>query len=374
MTPVYAMEKKPASTSEYFVYFGTYTGPKSKGIYVSRFDPATGRLSPAVVAAEADSPAFLAVHPTEKFLYAIDEGSDPVRKPGRGVSAYALDRSTGRLTLLNYQTSGGEAPCHLSLDAAGQSVVVANYTGGSVASLPVLADGRLGPLRSLISHEGSSIHPSRQKKPHAHCFTLSPDDRFAFSADLGIDRIVAYRLDAATATLTPAGGPAAAVPPGSGPRHLAFHPTGKFVYVINELLCTLSVFGYDPARGELRAMENLSTLPAGVAVQPNYSTAEVVAHPNGKFVYGSNRGHDTIAVFAVDAVTGKLALVEHQSTRGKTPRHFAVDPAGSWLLAENQDSDTVAVFRIDPVSGRLAAVGEPLAVPSPVCAVFVRAN
>lgn len=371
LSPFFAMETKAAAPREYLVYFGTYTGPKSQGIYRARLDVASGRLSPAELAAEADTPAFLAVHPNGKFLYAIDESADPVRKPGRGISAYRLDPATGNLQLLNHETSGGAGPCHLAIDTGGRSVVVANYTGGSVASFPLLPDGRVGPPRSFLPHAGSSVNPARQKAPHAHGFALSPDDRFAFAADLGIDKVMAYRLDAATATLTPAPVPFATVPPGSGPRHLAFHPSGKFVYVINEMLCTMSVFRYDAARGELSAVETVSTLPPGVAVQREYSTAEVIAHPNGKFLFGSNRGHNTIAVFAVDAGTGKLSLVENQPTLGRTPRHFGVDPTGTWLLAENQDSDTVAVFRIDGRTGHLTAIGKPVAVPSPVSAVFV---
>lgn len=351
------------------VYFGTYTKAPSKGIYRSSLDVATGKLSPAELAVEARDPAFLAVHPQGNVLYAIDESSDPAKTPQQGVSAYALDAKSGGLTLINQQSAGGPGPCHLTVDAEGRCVLVANYSGGSVVALPIGMQGRLGAPLPPQQHRGSSVNPARQKEPHAHQIVVSPDNRYALAPDLGIDRVMVYRLDAAKAALTPA--TPAALPPGSGPRHLAFHPSGQFVYVINELLCTIAAFRYDGARGELKDLQSVSTLPAGESVQKGYSTAEIVAHPNGKFLYGSNRGHNTIAVFAIDATTGRLTPVEHPSTRGKTPRHFAIDPTGTWLLAENQDSGTVVVFRIDPTSGRLTPTGQALEVPSPVCAVFV---
>lgn len=373
-TTMIAAEKKVPAPKEFFVYFGTYTGPKSKGIYRSRLDVATGKLSPAEVAAECSAPAFLAAHPTEKFLYAIDEASDPATKPGRGLAAYSLDQKTGGLVLLNEQTAGGSGPCHLTVDHDGKSVLVANYGGGSVAAVPLQPDGRLGALGTFIQHAGSSVNAARQKGPHAHVIVVAPDNRFALTADLGLDKILVYRLDAAKATLAPNTPAFATVPPGSGPRHLAFHPGGKFVYVISEMLCTMAVFRYDAARGELTDIQNISTLPPGETVKAGTSTAEVVAHPGGKFLFGSNRGHNTIAVFAIDQKTGQLTHIENQPTLGKTPRHFAVDPTGTWLLAENQDSDNVVVFRIDPQSGHLTPTGQSLAVPSPVCAIFVAAR
>ncbi len=357
---------------EYFVYFGTYTNnAKSKGIYRARLDVASGKLSAAEVAAECVDPAFLSLHPSGKFLYAIDERADPVKTPGKGVSAYALDAKTGALTLLNQQGVGGPGPCHLSVDATGKCVLVANYGGGSVAALPIGADGRLGAPATVIQHKGSSVNPARQKEPHAHQIEVSPDNRFAFVPDLGMDKLMVYKLDPAKASLVAHEPAFAALPPGSGPRHLAFHPNGKFAYVINELTCTMSVFAYDARRGAFSDVQNISTLPPGETVQRGQSTAEVIAHPSGKFLFGSNRGHNTIVVYAVDAATGKLTLVEHQSTQGKNPRHFAVDPTGAWLLAENQGSDTVVVFKIDSASGKLTPTGQSLEVPVPVSAVFV---
>ncbi len=363
--------EQPAGAKDQFVYFGTYTKGKSKGIYRARLDAATGKLSPAELAAECKDPSFLAVHPNGRFLYAIDEGSDPAKTPGRGVAAYAIDAKSGALTLLNEQSGGAPGPCHLMVDTIGKCVLVANYSGGSVAVLPLAADGTFSGPATVTRHSGSSVHPTRQKQSHAHAINVSPDNRFALSPDLGIDKVMVYRLDAAKAALAPHTPASIALPPGSGPRHLAFHPTGKFVYVINELLCTMAVFSYDAQRGELKETQTISTLPPGEAMKPAYSTAELMVHPSGKFLYGSNRGHDSIVVFAVDGATGKLTRVENQPTQGKTPRHFALDPSGTWLLAENQGSDSVVVFRIDAKSGRLTPTGQSLDVPAPVCAVFV---
>lgn len=371
LAAVNAAEPKRTGGKEFHVYFGTYTKGKSQGIYRSRLDTESGRLSKAELAIEAADPSFLAVHPRGNFLYAIDEGADPAKKPGRGVLAYALDPQTGALTRLNEQEPGGPGPCHLEVDKTGQTLLVANYSGGSVAALPIGADGRIEKANTVRAHQGSSVNPNRQRQPHAHAINVSPDNRYALVPDLGIDRVMIYRLDAAKSTLAPNEPPSVALPPGSGPRHLAFHLQGKFVYVINELLCTVAVFSYDASRGSLKEVHTVSTLPAGETVERGFSTAEVVAHPGGKFLYGSNRGHDSIVVYEIDAVSGKLTLVQHQPTGGKTPRHFAVDPTGAWLLAENQQSDTVVVFRIDAKTGRLTPTGQTLEVPSPVCAVFV---
>lgn len=371
---VVAADSKAPPPKEFQVFFGTYTGEKSKGIYRARLDVATGKLSPAELAAEARNPSFLAVHPSGFLLYAIDESTDPARTPGRGVRAYGMNGPTGVLTFLNEQSSGSAGPCHLTVGYDGRTVLLANYSGGSVAVLPLDIEGRLGPPAVVSKHVGSSVHPTRQKQPHAHAINVSPDNRYALVPDLGIDQVRIYRFDAAKAMLTPHTPSAVSLPPGSGPRHLAFHPNGRFVYVINELLCTMAVFAYDARRGEMKAVESVSTLPAGTAVQPGFSTAEVAVHPSGKFLYGSNRGHDSIVIYAIDAATGRLTLVQHEPTQGRTPRHFGIDPTGAWLLAENQGSDTVVVFGIDAKTGRLSPTGQRLEVPSPVCAVFVKSK
>lgn len=362
-----------AAPARYLVYFGTYTGPKSQGIYVTRFDATTGKLGMPELAAETKSPSFLAVHPNERFLYAVGEGTMLEGTRSGAVSAFALNKRSGQLSLLNQQPSGGLGPCHLALDSKGRCLLVANYGGGSVASLPVRKDGSLGEPVSTIQHIGASVNPQRQAGPHAHFITADPRDRFALCCDLGLDQVLVYRLDPKRAALIANDPPFATVKPGAGPRHLAFSPNGRFVFVINELASTVAVFAYDARRGTLAERQTVSTLPAGHP-GTNTTCAEIAVHPSGKFVFGSNRGHDSIVTFAVDTKTGVLSHVAHQPTGGRTPRHFAIDPTGQWLLAENQASDTVTVFRIDPRSGRLAPTGQTAAVPSPVCAVFVAAE
>lgn len=360
-----------ASAGDTLVYFGTYTRGGAKGIYRAVLNSETGRLSAPELAAECRDPSFLALHPSGAFLYAIDEASSPEKTPGAGVRGYAIDRRTGELTPLNEQSPQAPGPCHLEVDRTGKALLVANYSGGSVASFPIAADGRLGAAVSVITHEGSSVHPTRQKRPHAHAITVAPDNRFALSPDLGTDRVFAYRLDAARAELKRAEAYATPLPPGSGPRHVAFHPSGRWVYVINELLCTMAAFEYSAADGRLTPVQSLSTLPPGETVRTGFSTAEVAVHPGGRFVYGSNRGHDSIVVFAIDPASGRLTYVENEPTQGKTPRHFGIDPSGRWLLAENQNSGTVVVFAIDGATGRLEPTGHSVAVPAAVCAVFL---
>jgi 6-phosphogluconolactonase len=358
-----------AAGAECLVLVGTYTGAKSQGIYAFRLDLATGKATAPELAAKTQSPSFLALHPNGRFLYAVGEAAKVEGGSGGAVSAFALEAPGGKLTLLNVKPSGGAGPCHLVVDRAGKHVLVANYGGGSVSALAIEADGRLGATTASIQHRGSSVNPRRQEAPHAHSINLDARNRFAFAADLGLDRVLVYRFDAEKGTLAPNDPPGAAVAPGAGPRHFAFHPEGRFAYAINEMHCTVTAFAYDAEKGTLKEVQTLSTLPG--KVEEGHSTAEVQVHPSGKFLYGSNRGHNTIAVFAVDGTKGTLTPVEHQPTRGKTPRNFGIDPTGAYLLAANQDSDTIAVFRIDPASGRLQAQGEPIAVPTPVCVKFL---
>lgn len=359
-----------ASAREFLVYFGTYTGEKSKGIYLSRFNADTGKLSEPQLAAELRNPSFLAAHPKGQFLYAVGELNDFQGKRAGAVSAFALEARTGRLTLLNQQLSGGQGPCHLALDSKGRCVLVANYGSGSVAAFPVQKDGGLAEAAATIQHTGSSVNPQRQTGPHAHHILVDRDDRHALVCDLGLDKVLVYRLDAKLAALVANDPPSAAVSPGAGPRHLTFSPNGKDVYVINELNSTITVFAYDGRRGVLTQKQTISTLPENFS--GNNSCAEIEIHPSGNFLFGSNRGHDSIAVFAVDKASGKLTLIEHESTQGRTPRHFAIDPTGRWLLAENQGTDNVVVFEIDRKTGRLQATGQVVTVGSPVCAVFVK--
>jgi 6-phosphogluconolactonase len=295
-------------------------------------------------------------------------------RPTGSVSGFAIDPASGALAPLNREASGGSGPAHLVVDRAGKNVLVANYGGGSIASLPIGPDGRLRPPASVIEHEGSSVHPKRQTKPYAHSINVDAGNRFAYAADLGADRVFIYRLDADTGTLTPATPPSVTLAPGSGPRHFAFHTSGPYAYVINELALTVTAFRRDERTGALRELQTITTLPAGVAADPAFSTAEVVVHPSGRFLFGSNRGHDSLVVFAIDERTGTLTHVEHEPTQGSTPRGFGVDPTGAFLIAGNQRSDLVVVFRIDQKTGALTPTGHTVKVGSPVSVAFVPAS
>jgi 6-phosphogluconolactonase len=363
--PAVVRAESPGKTR---VYFGTYTGGKSQGIYRSELDLATGALSPPVLAGEAVNPSFLALRPGGKFLYACSEMQSEGKRIG-AVAAFAIDSATGDLKALNKQPSGGGGPCHVSVDPSGSCVLVANYGGGSVSAMPITADGSLGTPGSVVQHTGSSVNKQRQSAPHAHSINPDPAGRFAFAADLGLDKLLVYKLGVADGRLTANDPPFASVDPGAGPRHFAFHPSGKFAYVINEISLTVTAFTYDSAKGVLAPVQTIDTLPPG-AKRDGASTAEVQVHPSGKFLYGSNRGHNTIAVFAIDATTGKLAIVGHQGQDVKTPRNFGVDPSGRFVLVANQDGDSVVVFAVDPATGMLKPTGQKVDVPKPVCVKF----
>jgi 6-phosphogluconolactonase len=351
------------------VYVGTYTGPKSQGIYLLEFDPMAGTLTPKGVVAETPSPSFLAIHPNRNFLYAANEvGSFGGQKTG-SVSSFAIDRASGRLSPLNQQPSGGADPCYITVDPTGKNLLVANYSGGSVEALPIGPDGKLAAPSSLIQHEGSSVNKSRQAGPHAHSIDLDASGKIAIAADLGLDKLLIYRFNPATGRLTPSDPPARSVEPGSGPRHFTFHPDGKHAYAINELSSTINAFDYEPAKGTLVETQSISTRSPGG--KPGNSTAEILVHPSGKFVYGSNRGDDNLAIYSVEPVSGKLTLVGHQSTLGKTPRNFGIDPTGKFLIVANQNSNSVVLFEIDQTTGKLKSMGVPVEVPSPVCVKFL---
>ncbi|NUN49894.1 MAG: lactonase family protein [Candidatus Brocadiae bacterium] len=363
-----ACGEKPTPGNTIAVYVGTSPGSGSVGIYRFDLDRTTGAVSSPELAARATNPSFLAIHPGGRFLYAVAETGESGGKKTGAVVAFAIGEE-GNLTEINRQSSEGAGPCHLVVDKAGKNVLVANYGGGSVACLPIQPDGSLSPASSTRQHTGSSVDPKRQRAPHAHSINLDAADRFAFAADLGIDRILIYRFDADKGLLTPNDPPAGVVAPGSGPRHFTFHPTGAFAYVVNELALTVTAFAYDAEKGALTEVQTITTLP--VEKQAGFSTAEIVCSQDGKFVYASNRGHDTIAIFSVDGATGRLAPVGHESTQGKTPRNFAIDPSGTFLLAENQGSGTIVVFRRDAGTGRLTATGHVAKVGSPVCVRFL---
>jgi 6-phosphogluconolactonase len=359
-----------AEANSRLLYIGTYTGKKSKGIYSARFDSDTGKLSAPELAAETKNPSFLALHPNGRVLYAVGEIDDFQGMKTGAVSAFSIDGQSGKLSLLNQKPSGGGGPCHLCIDKTGKCMLVANYGSGHFAALPVKDDGKLGAPREIIRFNGSSINRERQSGPHAHFVNFDPWNKFALGCDLGLDKVCVWKIEQGATN----GGKLilkypALIKPGSGPRHLAFHPSEPFVYLINEMAATITVFAYDWDTPALRELQTISMLPE--KFEGFKSGAEIQVHPLGKFVYGSNRGHNSIAVFSVDGKSGKLTLVQHQGTQGKTPRHFAIDPTGKWLLAENQDSDNIVIFRIDQETGKLSATGEKVEVGSPVCIQFV---
>ncbi len=361
----------PASTEKYFVYVGTYTaeGSTSKGIYAYRYDPHGSTLTSVGLVAETVNPSFLAIHPNHRFLYAVNETGDYKGQKSGAITAFSIDHATGKLTQLNQVASGGADPCYITVDKNGKYVLVANYTGGSVAVFPVLADGRLGEVSAFIQHTGHGTNPKRQEGPHAHSIDLSPDNRFAIVDDLGLDETLVYKFDSARGSLTLNDPPFAKAAPGAGPRHFAFHPNGKFGYVLDEIGSTVSAFSYDGAGGILRPLQTISSLPKGFAGQND--AAEIEVHPSGKFLYASNRGHDSIAVFVIDQKQGTLTPIEYVPTKGASPRNFAIDPTGKLILAENEKSDNIVVFRIDPQTGRLMPTGKVLDISQPVCVKFV---
>lgn len=359
-----------AAAADYFLYVGTYTNRQSKGIYGWRFNPDHGDLKPLGLVAETADPSFLAIHPTGRFLYAVNEVANFQGQRAGSISAFAINHETGKLRLLNTVSSHGPGPCHLALDHTGKCLIAANYDGGSIAAFPVREDGRLGDASSFFQHGGTVALPQRQGGPHAHAVLIAPDNRFALVSDLGLDQVLSYRLEAARALLTAANPPFVKLAPGSGPRHLAFHPNGRFIYCINEIKPTISTFSY--ANGVLKELQTISTLAS--EFHGENTTAEIVVHPDGEFVYGSNRGEDSIAVFKVDPSNGTLSFLQRVSTGGKTPRNFAIDPNGSYLFAANQNSDTIVLFNIDRHTGRLTPANQTLEAPSPVCLTFVPAN
>jgi 6-phosphogluconolactonase len=359
---------------KYLFYVGTYTeeGSKSKGIYAYRSDADTGQITSLGLAAETTNPSFVALHPNGRFLYAVNEVQNYKGPNSGGVSAFSIDRSTGKLTFLNEVPSRGADPCYITLDRTGKYVLVANYTGGSVAVFPVLEDGKLGEASAFVQHTGHGTNPERQEKAHAHSIDLSPDDHFAMVDDLGLDELLVYKFDSATGSLTPNNPPFTKLDPGAGPRHFALSPSGKFAYVVAEMHSTVTVFSNDEKTGTLHPLQTISTLPKDFTGQND--DAEIEMYPSGKFLYASNRGSDTITEFAIDPGKGTLTPVAYTPTQGKIPRSFEIDPTGNFLFAANQKSDNIVVFRIDPKTGRLTPTGQVLDVGSPVCVKFLKVD
>ena len=364
------IEAKPAAAKSYLVYVGTYTTKTtSKGIYAFRYDANSGKLAPAGIAVETQDPSWVAVHPNGKFLYAVNEAGK-----NSMVSAFSLDAKSGKLTLLNQLPALGEDPCYLSFDHTGKYVFVANYTSGNVVVFPIEADGQLGSATANVHDEGTlGPNKERQEGPHAHWIEASAGNRYAYVSDLGLDRVLIYRFDAASGKLTSPGSNqqgafSATLPPGSGPRHVAFSRNGNFMYVLSEVQSTVTVFAND-AREKYRSVQSISALPKDFSGRND--AAEIAIHPTGKFLYTSNRGHESIALFKIDPGTGKLTAAGDYSIEGKEPRHFAIDPSGNFLLAEDQLSDKIVTFRIDQKTGALAPTGDSVEVPSPVSIAFL---
>lgn len=357
-----AVSEEPAGPAyDHLVYFGTYTRDgASKGIYVSRFDSMSGEVSDPELAAELENPSFLTFHPNGQNLYAVRETDDG------SVHAYLIDRETGKLTAQNAQPTQGGAPCDLQVDSSGQMLAVANYSGGSTIAYRLGADGSLGAPSHFVQHEGSSVH-ERQKAPHAHSIDYSPDNRFLIVNDLGKDQVLRYTIDAAAGTFAPAG--AVDLPPGSGPRHFAFHPSGKLCFTVNEIASTVSSFQYNAETGEMTLVGTVSTLPDDFT--GNNSTAEIRVHPSGRYLYASNRGHHSLALFAIDETTGAVERKANFSTHGETPRCFAIAPGGRYILAANQGTSNVVVFQVNESTGEITGTGRTISVGMPVCVDYL---
>lgn len=365
---IYSQSPNDKNSKEMLVYIGTYTSGKSKseGIYIYKLNLESGALTPYKTVKNVVEPSFLTIDKDKKYLYAVNETVEYEGKQSGAVSAFAINQKTGDLEFLNRQPSLGGAPCYVLVSDNGRFVLVANYVGGNVAVLPVEKDGRLGASIDLVQHSGSGANKQRQEAAHAHSIMLDENNRFAFASDMGIDKVMIYEFDARSGKLKPN---VAQVfyqtKAGAGPRHFAFHRDGKLAFVINELDMTISSLAYDAKRGTLKEVQIVPTLPAGWSGAN--TCADIHVSPNGKFLYGSNRGHDSVVSYRIDAQNGKLEYVGHSSTGGKTPRNFAIEPSGRFLLAANQNSDSIVVFRIDEKSGKLTSTGNAAQVPSPVC-------
>ncbi len=373
LSMILAANAAPAPKSgKYLFHVGTYTqeeGSQSKGIYAYSFDPATGQATSLGLAAETTNPSFVALAPSGQYLFAVNEVGNYKGPNSGGVSAFSVDRASGKLTFINEVASRGADPCYIIVDKSGKYVLVANYTGGSVAVFPILEGGKLGEATAFVQHTGHGADPKRQEGPHAHSIDLSPDSRFAFVDDLGLDEILTYKFDASKGTLTPNDPPFTKLDPGAGPRHFVLHPSGKFAYVVAEMQSTVTALSVDLKAGTLQRIQTLSTLPTDFKGEND--DAEVHVHPNGRFLYTSNRGHDSIVVYAIDPVKGTLKVIEDIPTQGKIPRSFEIDPTGKFLFAENEKSNNIVIFRIDEKTGHLTATGQKLEVSEPVCVKFV---
>jgi len=367
-------------TQDLLVFIGTYTEPilfgtgkilegKGEGIYVFRMDPISGAMAYIRTNTGITNPSYLAFKSDCSHLYVVNELKSYQDQPTGTVSAFAVDSKTGQLTFLNKKPTRGTDPCHLSVDKSGKYVLLANFMSGSVCVLPIQNDGSLDDASDFIQHHGSSIDPNRQQGPHAHAVTLDEANRYAFVPDLGLDKTMVYRFDVAAGKLEQNEASWVAVKPGAGPRHIVFHPSSRYAYLINELDSTIVAYQYNRDQGKLCEIQTISTLP--VDFHGSSTCADLQVSPSGEFLYGSNRGDDSIATYRIDPATGRLTCLGHESTRGKTPRNFAIDPTGNFLLAANQDSDTIVTFRIEPQTGKLRPTGQVTEVPTPVCVKII---
>lgn len=368
-------------SADYMVFVGTYTDPilfgtgkilkgKGVGIYTCRMDPESGELELMRTNSGITNPSYLAFDPTRSNLYAVNELKTYQNKPTGTVSSFSVDTKTGQLTFLNRKPTGGTDPCHLIVDKAGRHVLLANFMSGSISVFPIQPDGSLNDSSDFIQHHGSSIDEKRQQGPHAHAVTLDEANRYAFVPDLGLDKILIYKFDDTSGKLVPREAPSVSVKPGAGPRHVVFHPSSLYAYLVNELDSTVNCYQYNKKKTNLDFVQTISTLPKDF--HGTSTCADLHVSPSGEFLYGSNRGHDSIVIYQIDGRTGRLATIGHESTRGRTPRNFAIDPRGRFLLAANQDSDSIVTFRIDSNSGKLHPTGQVLYIPTPVCVKIIQ--
>lgn len=346
-----------------FVYFGTHRSGTKIGFSLAHFDTDTGALTKPEFLLESPAPAFFTIHPDGRHLYTCNSGS-----PG-AVSAYEIESHTGHLKFLNRVPAGGPDTSYVSLDQTGHYVLAANYSGGNIAVFAIKPDGSLGERTAFVQHTGSSVNPQRQTHAYAHSIIVDPSNRFALVADLGVDKVFVYRFNEKDGSLATNNPPFVNIKPGSGPRHVKFHPNGRWVYVISEIASTVTAFNWDSTNGTLTEFQTVSALPADF--KGTNTCAEIVVHPNGKFLYASNRGDDSLAVFAIDQTTGRLTPIERVSSGGNTPRNFAFDPTGNWIICSNHGSDVAVVFRADENTGKLAQTGQPMPVPYPFCERFL---
>ena len=354
-----------ATSKDLMVYVGT-RAPRDEGIYVFRMDGSTGKMEFASsIATGLNNPSYIAIDHQHRYLYAGNEVGESSGGPEAAVTAFAISPGSGELSYLDKRATGGEWPCFLAVDKTDKFVLVSNYLSGSVAVLPIQGDGRLGQATDLVQHQGSSIIPERQKGPHPHSVQVDPANRYVIVPDLGVDKVFVYRLDLTEGKLIPNEPPSVQAIPGSGPRHFDFHPSGRYAYLVTEIDSTIITFEYDPSEGTLEKLQTVSALPQGFDDRSH--CADLHVSPSGNFIYGSNRGHDSIVIFAIDQETGRLTYVDHEPTQGRVPRNFIIDPTGTWLLASNQESDTILTFKIDQVTGKLEPSGHVAEAPMPAC-------